>query len=68
MHGTQIDIALTPAASHAVGLLAHVRKGDVQAVHSLRRGVARRWRWWHAEITKPPRVVGREVGSLSLPA
>jgi trk system potassium uptake protein TrkA len=40
MHGTQIDIALSPAQAMLGELLAHVRRGDVQAVHSLRRGVA----------------------------
>ena len=40
MHGTQIDIALSPAQAMLGELLAFVRQGDVQAVHSLRRGVA----------------------------
>jgi trk system potassium uptake protein len=40
VQGTQIDIAISP--SHAVigELLAFVRRGDVEAVHSLRRGAA----------------------------
>jgi trk system potassium uptake protein len=40
VQGTQIDIAISP--SHAVigELLAYVRRGDVEAVHSLRRGAA----------------------------
>jgi trk system potassium uptake protein len=40
VQGTSIDIALSP--SHAVigELLAYVRRGDVEAVHSLRRGSA----------------------------
>jgi trk system potassium uptake protein len=40
VQGTTIDIALSP--SHAVigELLAYVRRGDVEAVHSLRRGAA----------------------------
>ena len=64
MHGTQIDIALSPAQAMLGELLAHVRQGDVQAVHSLRRGgrgteiVARGDR-------KSSRVVGRKVSELS---
>jgi trk system potassium uptake protein len=40
VQGTTIDIAISP--SHAVlgELLAFVRRGDVEAVHSLRRGAA----------------------------
>ena len=40
MHGTQIDIALTPAQAMLGELLAYTRQGDVQAVHSLQIGRA----------------------------
>ena len=40
VQGTQIDIALSPAQAVIGELLAHVRRGDVEAVHSLRRGAA----------------------------
>lgn len=40
MRGTQIDIALSPAQAMLGELLAYTRRGDVQAVHSLRRGMA----------------------------
>ena len=36
----QIDIAISPAQATIGSLLAHVRRGDVVAVHSLRRGAA----------------------------
>ena len=36
----QIDIAISPAQATIGTLLAHVRRGDVVAVHSLRRGAA----------------------------
>ena len=67
MHGTQIDIALTPSQAMLGELLAYVRKGDVQAVHSLRRGVAEALEIVVRGDRKTSRVVGREVGSLRLP-
>jgi trk system potassium uptake protein TrkA len=38
LHAGQIDIAISPAQATIGKLLAHVRRGDVVAVHSLRRG------------------------------
>lgn len=67
MHGTQIDIALTPAQAMLGELLAFVRKGDVQAVHSLRRGVAEALEIVVRGDRHTSRVLGREVGSLRLP-
>ena len=40
VQGTQIDIAISPAQAVIGELLAYVRRGDVEAVHSLRRGAA----------------------------
>ena len=40
VQGTQIDIAISPSHTVIGELLAFVRRGDVQAVHSLRRGAA----------------------------
>ena len=40
MQGSAIDIALSPAQTVIGELLVHVRRGDVAAVHSLRRGTA----------------------------
>ena len=67
MHGTQIDIALSPAQAMLGELLAHVRRGDVQAVHSLRRGVAEALEIVARGDRKSSRVVGRQVGELRLP-
>ena len=67
MHGTQIDIALSPAQAMLGELLAHVRKGDVQAVHSLRRGVAEALEIVARGDRKSSRVVGRKVDELRLP-
>ncbi|MDH1430231.1 Trk system potassium transporter TrkA [Comamonas aquatica] len=68
MHGTQIDIALSPAQAMLGEFLAHVRKGDVQAVHSLRRGVAEALEIVARGDRKSSKVVGRPVEALKLPA
>jgi trk system potassium uptake protein TrkA len=67
MHGTQIDIALTPAQAMLGELLAYTRQGDVQAVHSLRRGVAEALEIVARGDRKSSRVVGRRVEDLPLP-
>ncbi|KQO40753.1 potassium transporter peripheral membrane component [Acidovorax sp. Leaf84] len=67
MHGTQIDIALSPAQAMLGELLAYVRQGDVQAVHSLRRGVAEALEIVARGDRKSSRVVGRKVSDLQLP-
>ncbi len=67
MHGTQIDIALSPAQAMLGELLAFVRQGDVQAVHSLRRGVAEALEIVVRGDRKTSRVVGRKVSELHLP-
>ena len=68
MHGTQIDIALSPAQAMLGEFLAYVRRGDVQAVHSLRRGVAEALEIVARGDRKSSRAVGRKVEDLRLPA
>ena len=48
-------------------LLAYVRQGDVQAVHSLRRGVAEALEIVARGDRKSSRVVGRKVSEIHLP-
>lgn len=67
MHGTQIDIALSPTQPLLGELLTHIRKGDVQAVHSLRRGVAEALEIVARGDAKTSRVIGRKVSELRLP-
>ena len=67
MHGTQIDIALSPAQTMLGELLAYVRQGDVQAVHSLRRGVAEALEIVARGDRKTSRVVGRTIDEITLP-
>src|SRR5690606_28700067 len=67
MHGTQIDIALSPSQAMLGELLTYVRRGDVQAVHSLRRGVAEALEIVARGDRKTSRVVGRRMDELRLP-
>ena len=67
MHGTQIDIALSPDQAMLGEFLAHVRRGDVQAVHSLRRGVAEALEIVARGDRKSSKVVGRKVSELRMP-
>jgi trk system potassium uptake protein TrkA len=67
VHGTQIDIALSPAQTLIGELLAYVRRGDVQAVHSLRRGVAEAMEIVARGDAKTSRVVGRKIADIELP-
>ncbi len=67
VQGTQIDIAISP--SHAVigELLAHVRRGDVEAVHSLRRGAAEALEGIVRGDAKTCRMAGRRIEQIALP-
>jgi trk system potassium uptake protein TrkA len=67
VHGTRIDIALSPAQTMIGELLAYVRRGDVQAVHSLRRGVAEALEIVARGDRKTSRVIGRSISDLPLP-
>ncbi len=67
MHGTQIDIALSPSQAMMGELLTHVRQGDVVSVHSVRRGSAEAIELVAHGDRRTSRVVGRTVGQLELP-
>jgi len=62
-----IDIAISPQQATIGSLLTHVRRGDVVAVHSLRRGAAEAIEAVaHGDKTSS-KVVGRRVEELELP-
>jgi trk system potassium uptake protein TrkA len=62
-----IDIAISPQQATIGSLLAHVRRGDVTAVHSLRRGAAEAIEAVaHGDPTSS-KVVGRAIGDIKLP-
>ncbi|MCW5636937.1 MAG: Trk system potassium transporter TrkA [Rubrivivax sp.] len=67
VQGTAIDIAISP--SHAVigELLAWVRRGDVEAVHSLRRGAAEALEAIVRGDAKTCKMAERRVDELPLP-
>ena len=62
-----IDIAISPRQVTLGTLLAHVRKGDVVAVHSLRRGAAEAIEAVAHGDRKTSQVVGRSIKEISLP-
>jgi trk system potassium uptake protein TrkA len=64
----QIDIAISPAQATIGKLLAHVRRGDVVAVHSLRRGAAEALEAVVHGDRDSCRLTGRRVGEIELPA
>jgi trk system potassium uptake protein len=67
VEGGRIDIAIVPAQATIGELLAHVRRGDVVAVHSLRRGAAEALELIAHGDTKSSKVVGRRVEQIDLP-
>ncbi len=67
VQGGPIDIAISPAQVSIGSLLAHVRKGDVEAVHSLRRGAAEALEIIAHGSEKDSKVVGRPIEDIPLP-
>lgn len=62
-----IDIAISPQQATIGSLLAHVRRGDVAAVHSLRRGAAEAIEAVAHGDHRTSKVVGRRVEEIKLP-
>ena len=67
MQGSTIDIAISPAQTVIGELLAHLRRGDVAAVHSLRRGAAEALEGIARGDIKTSKLVGRRVEEIKLP-
>jgi trk system potassium uptake protein TrkA len=65
--GGDIDIAISPQTATIGSLLAHVRRGDVVAVHSLRRGAAEAIEAVAHGDKNSSRVVGRSIQEIKLP-
>jgi trk system potassium uptake protein TrkA len=64
----EIDIAISPAQATIGTLLAHVRRGDVVAAHSLRRGAAEAIEAVVHGTRESSRIAGRRVDEIKLPA
>jgi len=62
-----IDIAISPKQATIGSLLAHVRRGDVVVVHSLRRGAAEAIEAVAHGDRSSSRVVGRTLEEIKLP-
>jgi trk system potassium uptake protein TrkA len=62
-----IDIAISPQEVTIGSLLAHVRRGDVVKVHSLRRGAAEAIEAIAHGTKNESRVVGRRIEDIDLP-
>ena len=62
-----IDIAISPQQITIGSLLAHVRRGDVVRVHSVRRGRAEAIEAIAHGDHRSSKVVGRAIGDIRLP-
>ena len=62
-----IDIAISPQQVTIGALLAHIRRGDVVAVHSLRKGAAEAIEAVAHGDQATSKVVGRRIADLDLP-
>lgn len=68
VEGGVIDIAVSPQQATVSALLAHVRRGDVVRVYSLRRGAAEAIEAVAHGDRHSSRVVGRRLDEIKLPA
>ncbi len=67
VQGADIDIAFAPQLITIGSLLTHVRRGDMAAVHSLRRGAAEALEIIAHGDSKNSKVVGKSVDDIDLP-
>jgi trk system potassium uptake protein len=67
MESGTIDIAISPQPITIGSLLAHVRRGDVVRVHSLRRGAAEALEAIVHGDQRSSSVIGRKVEDIKLP-
>lgn len=67
MEAGTIDVAISPQQVTIGSLLAHVRRGDVVKVHSLKRGAAEAIEAVAHGSADKSRVVGRKLSDLDLP-
>lgn len=67
IESSSIDIALSPQQATIGSLLAHIRRGDIVAVHSLRRGAAEALEAIAHGDKNSSLVVGRRINEIKLP-
>ena len=67
MQGGQIDVAISPSYATMSALLRFVRRGDVVAAHTLRRGAAEALEIIAHGDAKTSRVIGKRIEEVGLP-
>ena len=67
VQGGVIDIAISPQQTTIGALLTHVRKGDIAAAHSLRRGAAEVLEVVAHGDQRSSKVVGKALRDIDLP-
>ena len=67
VQGGEIDIAISPQLATIGTLLAHVRRGDIVSVHSLRRGAAEAIEAIAHGDTRSSKVIGKAIADIQLP-
>ena len=67
LQGGEIDVALSPAQATIGPLLTHIRRGDMAAVHSLRRGAAEALEVVVHGDKRSSRLIGRRLDEIDLP-
>jgi len=67
VHGSNIDIAMSPQQSTISALLTHVRKGTIKNVYSLRGGAAEAIEIVAKGDENSSKVVGKAIKSIKLP-
>ena len=67
MSNTLVDVAISPKVATVGALLTHVRRGDMVAVHSLRRGAAEAIELIAHGDANSSKVVGKAVRDIGLP-
>ncbi len=67
MESGTIDIAVSPQQITIGSLLAHIRRGSIERVHSLRRGAAEAIEAIALGDRRSSKVVGRSLEELNLP-
>ena len=67
VQGGEIDIAISPSQATIGTLLAHVRRGDIVNVYSLRRGAAEAIEAVAHGDARSSKVVGKAIRDIELP-
>ena len=62
-----LDVAISPQLATVGALLTHIRRGDMAAIHSLRRGAAEAIEAVAHGDPATSQVVGRRIGEIALP-